>query len=270
MEFLKRNKIFLSKFSILFVVVTSLFFYAFSSGITGQTKKSTTDGCNCHGSSPTSSVNVSIQGPSSLIIGQNANYSVTISGGPLVRAGTNIAASAGTLGLVTGSGLQLTSGELTHTGPKAPVSGTVTFQFEYTAPSTPGNVTLFANGNSVNFNGGNNGDQWNFAVDKIIVVNTTSVDDNVIVNKFKLEQNYPNPFNPETKINYQLANSNHVSIKLHDLLGREIAVLVNEFKSEGKHEINFDATKYSLQSGVYYYRLDTEGFSPAKKLIYLK
>lgn len=270
MEFLKRNKIFLSKFSILFVVVTSLFFYAFSSGITGQTKKSTTDGCSCHGSFPSSSVNVSIVGPSSLIIGQKAAYSVTISGGPLVRAGTNIAASAGTLGLITGSGLQTMSGELTHTSPKSPVSGTVTFQFDYTAPSTPGNITLFANGNSVNFNGGNNEDQWNFAADKIVVVNTTSVDDNALVNKFKLEQNYPNPFNPETKINYQIPNSNHVTIKLHDLLGREIAVLVNEFKNEGEHEINFDAARYDLQSGVYYYRLDTEGFSSVKKLMYLK
>lgn len=207
MEFLKRNKIFLSKFSILFVVVTSLFFYAFSSGITGQTKKSGTDGCNCHGSSPSTSVNVSIVGPSSLIIGQKAAYSVTVSGGPLVRAGTNIAASAGTLGLITGSGLQTMFGELTHTSPKAPVSGTVTFQFDYTAPATPGNVTLYANGNSVNFNGGSNGDQWNFAADKIVVVNTTSVDDNAIVNKFKLEQNYPNPFNPSTRIQYSVVSN---------------------------------------------------------------
>lgn len=207
MKLLSRNKTFLSKFLVLFVVVVSFFFYAYSSGITGHTKKSGTTGCYCHGSSPSTSVNVSIVGPSSLIIGQKAAYSVTVSGGPLVRAGTNIAASAGTLGLITGSGLQTMFGELTHTSPKAPVSGTVTFQFDYTAPATPGNVTLYANGNSVNFNGGSNGDQWNFAADKIVVVNTTSVDDNAIVNKFKLEQNYPNPFNPSTRIQYSVVSN---------------------------------------------------------------
>ncbi len=270
MSFINRNKIFLTRFSIFFIVISSLFFYAFSSGITGRTKKTTTDGCNCHGSSPTSSVVVSIDGPSSLIIGQKATYTLSISGGPLVRAGTNIAASTGVLGVITGSGLHSFGGELTHTSPKAPVSGTVTFQFEYTAPSTAGNVTLYATGNSVNFNGGTSGDQWNYAADKTVVVNTTSIDDELIANEFRLEQNYPNPFNPGTVISYQLKAKSHVSLKVYDLLGEEIAELVNEFKSEGKHEVYFDAAKYELQSGVYFYRLDMEGFSSVKKLIYLK
>jgi len=270
MSFIKRNKIFLTRFSIFFIAISSFFLYAFSSGITGQTKKTTTDGCNCHGSSPTTAVNVIIDGPSSLIIGQKATYTLTISGGPLVRAGTNIAASSGSLGVITGSGLRSSGGELTHTSPKAPVSGSVTFQFEYTAPSIAGNVTLFANGNSVNFTGGSNGDQWNFAANKTIVVNTISVDDELLVNDFRLEQNYPNPFNPGTVISYQLKVNGHVSLKVYDMLGEEIAELVNEFKNNGRHEVYFDAAKYNLQSGVYFYRLDTEGFNSIKKLIYLK
>jgi hypothetical protein len=270
MKFIKRNKIFLRRFSIFFIIISSIFFYAFSSGITERTKKGTSDGCNCHGSSPNSSVIVSIEGPSSLIIGQKATYSLTISGGPLVRAGTNIAASSGTLGVISGSGLQSAGGELTHTSPKAPVSGTVTFQFEYTAPSTSGNVTLFANGNSVNFNGSSSGDQWNFAADKAVVVSTTSVNDNPFINEFRLEQNYPNPFNPGTTIKFSSPHSAFITLKVYDLLGREVATLVNEPKQTGEYEVEFHADKYGLSSGVYLYKLNAGSFTSTKKFVYLQ
>lgn len=154
---------------LLAVVSISFFFYAYSTGITGMTQLNG-DGCTCHAPEPSPSVTVTIVGPDTLSPGQVASYSVTISGGPLSRAGTNISASAGNFATLLGSGLQKIGDELTHTTPKLPSSGTVTFAFNYTAPMVTGDVTMYANGNSVNFNGGNDGDQWNFAPSKIITV----------------------------------------------------------------------------------------------------
>jgi hypothetical protein len=78
--------------------------YAFQTGITGQTLKTTTEGCNCHGPSPSPSVSVTINGPSTLETGETGNYTVIVTGGPLSAAGTNIAASSGSV-LTPGSGL---------------------------------------------------------------------------------------------------------------------------------------------------------------------
>lgn len=134
MRRLLHNKFFNSNLVVYFIILSSLLFYAYSSGVTGKTRKNG-NGCTCHGSSPTSSVEVSISGPNLLSPGQKATYRVSISGGPLVRAGVNIAASSGTLSPI-GSDLQKIGDELTHTSPKAPVGGVVTFDFEFTAPKT--------------------------------------------------------------------------------------------------------------------------------------
>ncbi|MEW6652394.1 MAG: C39 family peptidase [Bacteroidota bacterium] len=85
---------------------------------------------------------------------------------------------------------------------------------------------------------------------------------------FELYQNYPNPFNPTTTIRYQIANSGFVSLKVYDMLGKEIAVLVNETKYPGIYEVNFDASGFS--SGVYVYRLHAGSQSQTKKLILMK
>ena len=78
--------------------------------------------------------------------------------------------------------------------------------------------------------------------------------------EFSLEQNYPNPFNPYTKIKYTIPNvtlsgveGSRVALKVYDVLGNEIATLVNEEKPAGNYEVNFDASKFS--SGVYFYKL---------------
>ncbi len=153
----------------LFIVFASFIFHAYSTGITGRTLKNG-DGCTCHGSSA-AGVTVTINGPASMQVNQTADFTVTISGGPLVKAGTNIAASSGTL--IAGAGLQLLSSELTHISPMSPSGGTVSFSFQYKAPASAGTVTLYANGNSVNDNGSNDGDNWNFALNK--TVNVTNV-----------------------------------------------------------------------------------------------
>ena len=85
---------------------------------------------------------------------------------------------------------------------------------------------------------------------------------------FKLSQNYPNPFNPSTKINYQIPSFNHVILKVYDVLGKEIAQLVNEEKPAGSYEINFNASK--LSSGIYFYRLQARNYTQTRKMILLR
>ncbi|MCX8057631.1 MAG: T9SS type A sorting domain-containing protein [Ignavibacteria bacterium] len=270
MKKLFYNKFFLSNLFVGLIVLTSFLFYSYSSGITGTTRKNGT-GCDCHGISPTTSVNVSITGPQTLSPGGKATYRLSISGGPLSRAGTNIAASSGTLTVLTGSGLKKVGDELTHTSPKTPVSGVVTFDFEYTAPNSPGTVTLYANGNSVNNNGSTSGDQWNYATNFVIQVTTTSVKPELSeIKNFELKQNFPNPFNPNTTISYSLNKDGFVTLQVFDLLGKEIAVLKNEFQKAGEYEVLFDASNYDLHSGTYFYKLTLDGFSDVRKFVYLK
>lgn len=90
----------------------------------------------------------------------------------------------------------------------------------------------------------------------------------VLINDFELKQNYPNPFNPATNINYQLARGSYVSLKVYDILGNEVAVLVDEFKPAGSYDVSFDAI--NLPSGVYIYTLNTENSSFSKKMMLLR
>ncbi len=85
---------------------------------------------------------------------------------------------------------------------------------------------------------------------------------------YSLSQNYPNPFNPSTKITYSIATAGMVSLKIYDILGREITTLVNEEKPVGKFEVNFNANH--LASGVYFYQIKAGSFIQSKKMILLK
>ncbi|MBM4175599.1 MAG: T9SS type A sorting domain-containing protein [Ignavibacteria bacterium] len=97
---------------------------------------------------------------------------------------------------------------------------------------------------------------------------------NNIPYQFRLSQNYPNPFNPSTVISYQLSAVSHVTLKVYDLLGREVAVLVNEEKWPGNHEvrltINDPSADGRLTSGIYFYQLKAGGFIETKKMILMK
>lgn len=83
-----------------------------------------------------------------------------------------------------------------------------------------------------------------------------------------LEQNYPNPFNPTTEIGYQISEVSHVTLRVYNVLGQEVATLVNEVKQPGRYEVTFDGT--GLSSGVYFYRLQAGEFVDTKKLLLLK
>lgn len=85
---------------------------------------------------------------------------------------------------------------------------------------------------------------------------------------FVLSQNYPNPFNPSTNIRFRIPSSVFVTLKVYDILGREVATLVNEQLTPGGHETTFDGA--GLASGVYFYQLHAGESSQAKRLLLLK
>jgi len=89
-----------------------------------------------------------------------------------------------------------------------------------------------------------------------------------IPDKFFLSQNYPNPFNPRTIINYELGITNEVIIKVYDVLGNEVANLVNENKLAGIYEVEFDGSGFA--SGIYFYKLEAGEFSETKRMVLLK
>lgn len=89
-----------------------------------------------------------------------------------------------------------------------------------------------------------------------------------IPTRYDLAQNYPNPFNPVTKIKYALPLAGNVSIKIYDVLGKEVITLVNEYKKEGVYMVDFNAG--NLASGIYFYKLESNGFVDTKKMILMK
>ena len=103
---------------------------------------------------------------------------------------------------------------------------------------------------------------YNTLITNIVADATVTVDD------FELSQNYPNPFNPVTTIRYKIPEQSFTKLKVFDLLGREISTLVNEEKSAGNYEVEFNAS--SLPSGIYFYRLQSGNFDKIKKMILMK
>jgi len=99
-----------------------------------------------------------------------------------------------------------------------------------------------------------------------IVLSTENQDQKL--NNFSLAQNYPNPFNPTTKIKYQIPELSFVTLKIYDVLGSEVAVLVNIEKPAGSYEIDFDGS--SLTSGIYFYQLQADSFVETKKMVLMK
>ncbi|MBS1552172.1 MAG: T9SS type A sorting domain-containing protein, partial [Bacteroidetes bacterium] len=89
-----------------------------------------------------------------------------------------------------------------------------------------------------------------------------------IPDKFELSQNYPNPFNPVTNLEFGIAKLGFVTLKIYDVLGRELVTLVNEIKEPGYYKIKFDAG--NLSSGVYFYRMTAGDFVAVKKFVVMK
>ena len=100
------------------------------------------------------------------------------------------------------------------------------------------------------------------------LVTKVAAEDKTIPQKFSLEQNYPNPFNPSTTIRFALPEPSNVTVCLYNILGSEVAILVDDELEPGEYDVVFDAR--NLSSGVYFYRIQAEGFVCTKKLMLLK
>jgi hypothetical protein len=94
---------------------------------------------------------------------------------------------------------------------------------------------------------------------------TVDVEDEFSLNSYELEQNYPNPFNPTTQINYYVAEGGLVKLQVFNILGMEVATLVNEYKPAGSYQVSFDGN--DLSSGVYIYNLSVNDFTNTRKMI---
>jgi len=92
--------------------------------------------------------------------------------------------------------------------------------------------------------------------------------DNIIPKEYSLSQNYPNPFNPVTHLEFGISNLGFVSLKIYDVLGREVKTLVNEIKTAGKYKIEFDGSNFA--SGVYFYRIEAGDFVQTKRMVLVK
>jgi hypothetical protein len=113
----------------------------------------------------------------------------------------------------------------------------------------------------------NNGAKiWSRSLPSIVVSVNTSQD--ASPHTFTLSQNYPNPFNPSTTIDYSIPKESFVTIKVYDLLGRELTTLVNEEKSAGNYNVSFNAG--NLSSGIYFYRMHADNFIQTKKLVLIR
>ncbi|MFA6542060.1 MAG: T9SS type A sorting domain-containing protein, partial [Bacteroidota bacterium] len=88
------------------------------------------------------------------------------------------------------------------------------------------------------------------------------------VQDFTLDQNYPNPFNPSTTISYAIPQPAQVTLKVYNIVGQEVATLVNGYQTSGRYDVTFNASR--MASGVYFYRLQTGSFSNIKKMVLLK
>jgi len=111
-------------------------------------------------------------------------------------------------------------------------------------------------------------DPNNWVIDSSTVIPTGIDYDEFVIESFYLYQNFPNPFNPSTKIKYSIPQEGLVTLKVYNIIGEEVAKLVNDIKQTGHYEVSFDAT--GLTSGIYFYRLQAGRFIETKKMVLLR
>ncbi len=123
---------------------------------------------------------------------------------------------------------------------------------------------------------GNTGISSGFLADTTFTGPVTAIEEDLrqpLPSVYELEQNYPNPFNPTTRIQFALPKNSHVRLAIYDLLGREVAKLIDDNRAAGNHTMEwngFDARGQRVSSGIYFYRIEAEGFIQTRKLTLLK
>ncbi|MFA6467766.1 MAG: T9SS type A sorting domain-containing protein [Bacteroidota bacterium] len=169
-------------------------------------------------------------------------------------------------------GVEGTSVAVAAVAPSTAVSSytLLTAPFNYTTNDTPDTCVV-----QIQIIGPGTGDQAMPHVDSYFLVDEVSFSGPTAVTRsdmqpeqFGLEQNFPNPFNPSTRISYSLGEASHVDLKVYDLLGNEVAALVNGQKEAGVHIASFDGK--NLSSGMYFYTLRTKNFTETKRMMLIK
>jgi hypothetical protein len=248
------------------VLASSVLVYTYPGGITGRTKKTSTSGCgSCH--SQNTNITSAITGPDTVTAGATVNFTFTVTrSGSSAKAGCDIAARLGTLGVGPSAAyLRLSSGELIQAPSNGLTltNGTFTCQFAYTAPATAGTDTIWLTSAVGHSNG------WNWGIEKRVIVSSlTGINSGSTPLHYKLNQNYPNPFNPSTTISFELPANSDVKISIFDISGKHAETIVNSQMQAGAHEVTWNASAYA--SGVYIYKIETETYSDVKKMMLIK
>ena len=255
----------------IFLIAAALLAVGFSiehsSGYVGATRKNGF-GCVCHAPSASPGVQLRIVGPSSVMAGTNADYTLEMTGGPAVMGGFNVAAGFGAL-----SSADTTSyadlGELTHAEPKAFVNDTVRWLFVYRAPADRASDTIYSTGNSVNGDGVPNGDAWNFGPSFPVEITPGAgvVDGQPLPATLSLDS-YPNPFNPSTTFACTFASGGRVSLNLYDVNGRKAAEIFDGGVQPGQLRFRWDAA--GMAGGIYIAVLRRGDAAAVRKVLLLK
>jgi hypothetical protein len=222
-----------------------------------------------------------VEGPESLLVGQTGYYKMFMSGGPAEAGGYNVAGRFGEMILVDSFSFQhpMAMNELTQAFslPFPTTQDTIYWAFGYTASqSSPEWDTIYSCGLSLVWDSiPDSRDRWNFGPKfPIKILSITDFEGNASQPKdFVLYQNYPNPFNPITSIQYAITSRQFVTLKVFDLLGKEVATLVNEELEAGIYKVDFNVAQISRPenaSGIYFYKLQVGNFNETRKMILLK
>jgi len=234
-------------------------------------------GCVCHTFERDTSVIVWVEGPDTLHIGETGFYTMYLTGGPAEAGGYNVAGRFGQMELVDTFSYQnaLALNELTQAFslPFPTIEDTIFWNFGYTASDSSAEWdTIYSCAISLVWDSIPDPlDRWNFGPKfpvKILDPLTAISENEGDINGFTLFQNYPNPFNPTTTIRYEITDMSYVSLIIYDVLGKEVALLVNEDKPEGFYDVEFNGK--DLPSGIYFYRLQAGNFTQTKKMLLLK
>lgn len=249
-------------------------------------------GCVCHTVEQDTLVKVWVEGPESLFVGQTGYYKMFMAGGPAEAGGYNVAGRFGEMVLVDSFSFQhpMALNELTQAFslPFPTTQDTIYWEFGYKALESASDWdTIYSCGLSLVWDSIPDFlDRWNFGPKfPVKILSVTDLKEIAASpDEFILYQNYPNPFNPSTKIKFALTPSlsqrerltegqERVTLIVYDALGKEVATLVDEEKSFGEYEVEFNVAQVSrpeIVSGIYFYRLEAGNYTETKKMLLLK
>lgn len=200
------------------------------------------------------------------IIRGNSSSQIQIYGGSVTATYNNIQGGYTGAGNISDEPLFADSNYILQNSSPCIDKGDSSVQYNDVADPNNGSLAKYpSKGGLRNDMGAYGGQLAKLLTDQLIAVNNTGTE---TPGSFSLFQNYPNPFNPATQITFDLPKSEFTKIAVFDLLGREVAILVNEFKQAGRYSVSFDASGFS--SGIYFYTLQSGGINLTRKMILSK